>query len=329
MTLAVVGGTGFIGSSIVAHCRSAGVPVACVAAPRIAAGPGPVGDLAASWRRSNRRAFERLCQALAPFDVVVNAAGMAAPGVAEHPSMFGANAVLPAVVAHAAAAAGVGRLVHVSSAAVQGRLDPLDETSRCFPLSPYAASKAAGERALVEGAVGSRALEVVVYRPTSVQANGRTMMRRLARTAPSLPLVPVVGGDRPLPVALVENVAAGLAFTASMSAPPLLVLQPSEGMTIRRLLELFGAPRILPLPSRPVGAFVHLAARSAAKSTKLTAHVRRVELVLMGQGVRAEALLAAGFRPPVGGEGWEKLVRAEQARVAGEEPSAAEAGPAA
>jgi nucleoside-diphosphate-sugar epimerase len=321
VTLAVVGGTGFIGSSIVAHCRSAGVPVACITAPRIAAGPGPVGDLAASWRRLHGEAFDRLCRALEPFEVVVNAAGVAAPDAADHPSLYGANAVLPAVVAEAAAAAGVGRLVHVSTAAVQGRLDPLDETTRCFALTPYAVSKAAGERALLEGAASS-ALEVVVYRPTSVQASGRTVTRRIARVAPSLPVVPVAGGDRPLPVALAENVAAGLLCAASMPEPPRLVLQPSEGITIRRLLELFGAPRVLPLPSRPVGAFVHVAARAAARSAKLTAHVRRIELVLMGQGVQAEALLAAGFRPPVGSEGWEELARAERARVADEAPSA-------
>jgi nucleoside-diphosphate-sugar epimerase len=136
VTLAVVGGTGFIGSSVIAHCRAVGLPVACIAAPRIVAGAGPVGERAASWRRSNAAAFERLCRALEPFDVVVNAAGMAAPGAAEHPSLFGANAVLPLVVAEAAAVVGAGRLVHVSTAAVQGRLDPLDESSRRFPLSP-------------------------------------------------------------------------------------------------------------------------------------------------------------------------------------------------
>ena len=329
MTLAVVGGTGFIGSSIVAHCRSAGVPVACVAAPRIDAGPGRVGDLAASWRRSNAGAFERLCRALEPFDVVVNAAGLAAPGAAEHPSLFGANAVLPWVVAEAVGVVGAARLVHVSTSAVQGRLDPLDESSRRFPVSPYATSKAEGERAVLEGAVRGTS-EVVVYRPTSVHARGRRVTSGLARIASSAPLVPLPRGpDRPVPVALVENVAAGIVFAASMPSPPELVLQPWEGMTTRALLELFGARRTVALPSRPFAAAGRLVARSTARSPKLTARLRRVEVVLLGQGVHAEALAAAGFRPPVGHEGWEDLAHAERAGVADGPPAVPAPGPVA
>lgn len=315
MTIAVLGGSGFVGSSIVAHCRSVGTPVAIVSAPRISAATGSARDAARSWRRSHAQAFDRLCLALEPFDVVVNAAGRATPDAADHPSLFGANAVLPAVVAAAANAAGVRRLVHVSSAAVQGRLDPLDETGRWFPLSPYAASKAEGERALFESR-GDAPPEVVVYRPTSVHAAGRGVTRRLARTASSLPLVPVAGGgDRPVPVALVENVAAGIVFIASTPAPGPVVLQPWEGVTARRLLELFGARRLVALPPRPFAAAVHLAARSAARSPRLTAGLRRVELLLVGQGVHAEVLAAAGFQPPVAQEGWEALARAERDAV--------------
>jgi hypothetical protein len=266
---------------------------------------------------------------LAPFDIVVNAAGLVTPDAADHPSLFGANAVLPAVVAEAADVTGARRLVHVSTAAVQGRLDPLDETERCFPLSPYAAAKAEGERALLEGAVDGTC-EVVVYRPTSVQASGRPVTRRLARIATSLPLVPVGdGGDRPVPVALVENVAAGIVFAASMPSPPPLVLQPWEGLTTRTLLGLFGARRTVSLPSGPFRAAIDLAACSATRSPKLTARLRRVEVLLLGQGVRAEALAAAGFRPPVGREGWEELAHAERAGVVAGTPAVAPAGPAA
>lgn len=328
MTVAVLGGTGFIGSSIVARCRSIGVPFACLSTPRISVTRGAVSDAAASWRRQNGDAFDGLCRALAPFDVVINAAGLATPGAAANATLFGANAVLPSVVAQAARCAGVRRLVHVSSAAVQGRLDPLDETSRVFPLSPYAAAKAEGERAVLEGAVDGPA-EVVVYRPTSVHGAGRTVTRHLARIVPSLPLVPVAGDDRPSPVALVDNVAAGIVFAASIPIPRPIVLQPWEGITTRRLLELFGARKVVGLPPAAVGAVVALAARSVAGSPGLTGRVRRVELVVRGQGVQAEALAAAGFHPPAGWNRWEELARIERAAARGRSSNLAASGPTA
>ena len=321
MTLAVIGASGFLGGSIVAHGRATGVPVACIRAPRITAASEPARASARSWRRSHGDAFDALCRALQPFEVVVNAAGLARPGAAERAPLFAANAVLPAVVAQAARVAGVRRLVHVSSAAVQGRLDPLDESSRRVPISPYAVSKAEGERALLDEMSERLPLdgppEVVVYRPTSVHGTGRAVTRDLARMVRSLPVLAVAGrGDRPVPVALIENVAAGVVFAAAMPRPPRIVLQPWEGVTTRRLLELFGARRVLSLPEGAVGVALAATARMAARSPALTARVRRVELVVGGQGVRAEALGAAGFRPPFGHDRWEQLAREQLSRVA-------------
>ncbi|HEX2272384.1 MAG TPA: NAD-dependent epimerase/dehydratase family protein, partial [Acidimicrobiales bacterium] len=222
------------------------------------------------------------------------------------------------VVARAAEEAGVRRLVHISTAAVQGRLDPLDETPSVFPLSPYARSKAEGERAVLGGwngqpsgrQVGGAPAEVVVYRPTSVHARGRAVTRSLARLAGALPGVPVTGrGNRPAPVALVENVAAGVVFAATMRDPAPVVLQPWEGLTTRRLLELFGARRIVPVPERLADAGLDLLARSTARSARLTGHLRRAEVVVRGQGVQASALANAGFRPPCGLQHWEELAR--------------------
>ncbi len=313
MTLGVLGGSGFIGSRVVSHCRSTGIPVACIRAPRIVAAGRSVPQSLEAWCRSDPDAFDRLCRALEPFDVIVNAAGLATPAAPGSASLFGANAVLPLVVARAARIAAVRRLVHVSTAAVQGRRDPLDESPRLSPLSPYAASKAEGERALVEEA-GDGPPDVVIYRPTSVHAPGRALTRQLARTVRSLPLVPVAGsGDRPAPVALVENVAAGIVFAASMPDARPIVLHPWEGLTTRRLLELFGARRIVPLPLNLLGCALAAVARSTAWSARLTAHLRRVEVVLKGQSVRAEVLLPSGFSLPYGQDRWEALAGGEAA----------------
>ncbi|HEX2273333.1 MAG TPA: NAD(P)-dependent oxidoreductase, partial [Acidimicrobiales bacterium] len=319
LTIVVLGGSGFIGSSVVAHGRSLGMHVASLRAPRVTAPHGPPEASAEWWRGHHAGAFEGLVAALEPFDVVVNAAGQAAPTSGDERGLLAANAVLPVVVARAAHEAGVRRVVHVSTAAVQGRLDPLDETPDVFPLSPYARSKAQGEQALLGGRerqstghqLGGAPAEVVVYRPTSVHGGGRAVTRSLARLAAALPGVPVAGrGDRPAPVALVENVAAGVVFAATMPDPAPVVLQPWEGLTTRRLLELFGARRIVAVPERLADAGLDLLARSTARSARLTGHLRRAEVVVRGQGVRASALADAGFRPPFALQQWEELARA-------------------
>jgi nucleoside-diphosphate-sugar epimerase len=334
VNLVVIGASGFIGRNVVAHGRSVGIDIQGLRAPRI----GPVSDessdgreTARRWRRANTEAFRAFCRSLEPFDVVVNAAGLAAPAANDWSVLRAANVTLPAVVAEAARAAGVRRLVHVSSAAVQGRLDPLDESPRCFPLSPYARSKTEGEQVLLSevGAPPSRPPEVLVYRPTSVFGRGRPVARQLAAAARSLPVVPVAGrGGQPVPVALVENVAAGIVFAATMPACPPVVVQPSEAMTARRLWEIFGARRVVSVPERPARASLRTAARLAGSQPRLTARLRWIELALAGQSVRAEALPSAGFQPPFGAEGWEALAAEERSAAvgAGVEPSSTRAG---
>jgi nucleoside-diphosphate-sugar epimerase len=213
--------------------------------------------------------------------------------------------------------AGVRRFVHISSASVQGRLDPLDETSRHLPLSPYGRSKAAGEQALFDAAAATGAApgEVVVYRPTSVHAPGRPATRALARLAVSLPAFPLGGaGDQAVPVALIGNVASGILHAANMTDPPVVVLQPWEGVTSRELLELFGGRRFVRLPERAVRAGVLLARRT--QSPSWVSRLRWLELTLAGQGIRAEALAATGFVPPLGRGAWFDMV--EQHRILGD-----------
>ena len=302
-------------------------------APRVEGTQGGAREAAAQWRRAHPAAFEALCAALEPFDVAVNAAGAATPGVPASRGLFEANAVLPAVVAQAAAGAGVRRLVHLSTASVQGRLDPLDETLLTCPLSPYAVSKTQGEAVLARtDARRERPAEVVIYRPTAIQGADRATTRSLGRMAASLPVVPLAGrGDRPAPVSLLENVAAGVLFAATMPEPPPVVLQPWEGLTTRRLLEIFGARRIVPLPERMVDLVLRAAGRATARSAAATAALRRVELVVAGQAVNADALARAGFVAPCGVERWEALARelrgGEVAPAAG--PSLPAADPAA
>lgn len=326
--VAVLGASGFIGSHVTAYARGVGADVAPVDMPRVASirDPEAVAEAADLWRRTHHGLFDDLCTALAPCDVVINAAGDPRSGSRDRAQLRAANALLPAVVAQASHRAGVRRLVHISSAAVQGRRDPLDESPALDPLSPYASSKAEGEQYLLAARPERSEVppELVVYRPASVHAIGHPATHAFARVVSLLPVVPVEAttdgtkGPRPVPVALLDNVAAGIWFAATLVQPTVIqrtiVLQPDEGMTARRLLELFGARRIVSLPPRATDAILAQLGRLTRPSPYLTSRLRWLELLLRGQEVNATTLTNAGFTGPVGGEGWDALAAAEGCR---------------
>jgi nucleoside-diphosphate-sugar epimerase len=306
MRLAVIGGSGFVGSHVVSEALSNGLDAVQITAPRLEIDQGEVsiGGVQA-WPHRLRPQLQYLSDALAGSDVVVNAAGLARPGSLGGSALYAANAVLPGFVATACRAAGVRRMVHVSTAAVQGRLDPLDESVRHFPFSPYSRSKADGEQWLLTSE--DRPDEVVIYRPTSVHGRQRNTTRGLAKYASS-PLVPIAGaGDQPLPVALIENVAAGLVFAATCPSFTRVMLQPPEGLTTRRLLEIFGSRRFVSLPTGLTHNGLRLVRRLSDAVPVLSTPVRSFELLYRGQGVVARSLPAAGFVPPAGESGWVAL----------------------
>jgi nucleoside-diphosphate-sugar epimerase len=256
------------------------------------------------WLRAHADERANVAEQLRGADVVINAAGRAQPASGDLGDLFDANAVLPGVLATITADAGVRRLVHVSTAAVQGRRDPLDETAAVAPFSPYSRSKVAGEDILAR--LTRRPPEVTLYRPTSVQGMGRPMTRRVLEVVRRGRFVVPGNGDVPIPLCLIENVAAGILHAAAMKDSFAVVLQPWEGVTPRLLLESIGLhPRFVPVPKKAVNAAVGAALRSNAP--RLMAPARRAEMLLLGQRQVTSALEAAGFQPPVGLEGYRRL----------------------
>lgn len=301
----IFGAGGFVGTAVRTAVTADGHSLDLVPAPRL------------TWDRPPRLDTPRvLAEAPVPAplvdrlwgrDVVVNAAGLATPGAAATPALYGANSLWPLVLAKACEQAGVPRLIHVSSAAVQGRAAILDERPWYGPVSPYAASKALGERLLLAHA-RSGGHRPTLYRPTSVHGPDRALTRSFARFARRWPLVVAGEGDQPVPVCLVGNVGAGIAAVVRAPEPPGIALQPYEELTVRSLYHVFAAGRrIRRLPAGAVRRVLGPAARMSGRVGAVAGPVRRLELLLLGQATARTWLDGHGFHPPLGAEAWAQL----------------------
>jgi nucleoside-diphosphate-sugar epimerase len=298
---AAVFGSGFVGRACAARLRER-FDVRVLSAPRLTSPARTAAD-AARWLDDHPAAVTATADALGGCALVVNAAGIADARSPATDALFGANGVLPGLIARAAVAAGARRFVHISSAAVQGYGD-LDETERYADFSPYSASKALGEQ-LALGPAGP--LQVTVLRPTSVHGADRPVTRSLAAFAASR-LASVAGaGTAPTPQVLVGNVAAAVEFVAVATSAPRIVLTPSEGLTTRTVLELLGGHEPRSVPVAVARAVVSAARAGGRVVPQLAGIARRIDLLWFGQRQANGWLADEGFRPPLGLDAWAAL----------------------
>ena len=292
----VVGGSGFVGTGIVHALQE--IPtsqVHTIAAPRLTTPPTEdVASLCDDFRTDAvvRKAVADLVKFFRGLDVVVNAAGLAAPDSLATKELFGANALLPTVIAEAAKQANVKSFLHISSAAVQGPKSILDETGYVQPFSPYSQSKAAGEQALVlwrklQGEDGplQNTPTVTVIRATSVQGLGRGTSQALHRIASSRLASVAAPGTQPTVVSSREELSR---FIVKMgcydgSLPPVL-LQPWEGASVKQVLELAGNGRSpVVLPRLLARSGVVLLQTLGKLHPRLKGLSRRLEVMWFGQ----------------------------------------------
>lgn len=303
-TVAVIGASGFIGSAVHSALVNRGAHVVSVKAPRLnLAGRDLGASRAAMAAPQTMDAVEQLRSLLAQCDVVVNAAGVAhATGSGD--AMYGANALLAGVVA--AATPPEARLIHVSSAGVQGRRRVLDETRAVRPFSSYTTSKALGESLVL--ALRS---DAVVYRPTSVHGLTRNVTASLVRVLRSR-AASVASGRRPTPQVLLQNVGDATAFLALVDEdPPSVVLHPWEGMTTQDLFRVLDGRRPLVIPASLARGLLTIGYAVGQLSSAASGIVRRVEILWLGQE-QTSSWLEGRWTAPVGEEGWRQIANANR-----------------
>lgn len=300
--IGVVGASGFVGSAVVAKLqRQHSCTVVKIAAPRVEwRNEGPEHLLV-----TERLSISDLASEFAELDAVVNCAGFAIASSRNASELWNANCATAAVFAAAARTAGIPRVVHISSAAVQGRSDVLDSSSLVKPENSYGDSKACGEemvRALCPGAV--------VYRPPGVHGSDRDVTRRLVRLAGSRLSSVAAPGDGNAPQALIENVASAIAFLLMVSAePPSVVSHPSEGLSTAELLELIGGRVPREVPRGMARMLLSLGFGLPFKSDWMYAQLRRLEVLWFGQVQASSWLTEAGWQPDIDKAGWSNFQR--------------------
>lgn len=289
---AVLGASGFVGSAVADKLVAEGIPVLRLASPRVTLSPDIDSPQTIAALAHDDVAVGALAQQLEGVDVVINAAGLASPDAIADDALYGANALLPALVRSAASRAGVQRVVHISSAAVQGRRPTLDETAEVAPFSPYSRSKALGERAFLASVDD---VQAIVVRATSVQGPSRGTTRSLRRIAASA-LASVAGdGSQPTVVSSIDGLTGYISHvgSAAVDVRPIM-LQPWEGCSAEEVLRAAGGKAPRRLPRWVCGAVLTLARAGGRVVPEIAGAGRRLELMWLGQ---SQIDSPDGYRP--------------------------------
>lgn len=238
MTAFVTGGSGFVGGAVIRALVATGRPVRALARSEAAAetvtglGAEPVaGDL------SDRLA---LAAAMSGSDVVFHVAGVNQMCPRDPADLYATNVDGAATAVHAAADAGVGRVVLTSSSASigesSGTVGREDTPHRGSFLSHYERSKFLGERA-ARAAGEERGIDVVTVNPSSVQGPGRTTgSARILLSAARARTIALL--DTSFSIVDVDDCAAGHLLAARSGVGGERYLLSGAALTMRAAIDL-------------------------------------------------------------------------------------------
>jgi dihydroflavonol-4-reductase len=304
--VALTGATGFVGGHLVDALRARGDEiVALVRSPERAAGLAQSGVRLVTGTLDDEAALRTLAEGASVFYHVAGAVTSAGQnGKLERVNGQGTEAV-----ARAARAAGVPRLLYVSSLAASGPTlvgAPLPDATQCRPVTDYGRSKLQGEEAVRAGGV-----PYTIVRPPAVYGPGDRQFLpafKMARWGFS----PVLGGGgQELSLIHARDLAQAL-IAAATSAPaegrtyhaahPEVVTQRDLVRGIGRAMGR-GRTAIVPIPGPVVVAILHVvgAAASLVGARTVLRPGKAPELLAPAWTCASDALTAdAGWSARVG-----------------------------
>ena len=203
-TIAVIGGTGFVGRAVVEKLAATGARILILARNTERAKQlkvfGAVGQISAV--AGNALRDEDLAAVLGPADMVVNLIGILAPSGSQ--KFESLQAELPGRIGKMAAQHGIEAIVHLSAIGASLKSPSL-----------YARTKAEGERSLLR-----QFPEAVILQPSVIFGPGDGLFARFGQMAMLAPALPLIGGGRNLmqPVYVGDVADAVVASLADVSA---------------------------------------------------------------------------------------------------------------
>ena len=238
-TIAIVGGTGFVGRALGEHLTERGKALR-VLTRRLTNASSLLIYPEVDVRVGNSHDVEFLSRAFDGADAVVNLAGILHERGAQ--TFESVHVDLPRRVANACRAAGVRRLVHMSALGAAENAP-----------SAYLRSKALGEKAMVQGA--GDAIGVTILRPSVIFGRHDTFVNRFVAMAKVFPAIPLpAAGARFQPI-WVEDVARVIAHALDDSGTvgKSFNLCGPKAYALREIVELAarlsGHPRlVVPVP---------------------------------------------------------------------------------
>jgi len=216
----VTGGSGFVGGRLIERLVAGGWAVAALARSGRAA--DAVRRRGAEPVRGDLSDLPALVTGLQGADVCFHAAAKV-EDFGPWPAFVEANVEGTRNVLRACRAAGVGRVVHVSTEAVLMHGQPLVHADETYPLAlrspaPYSRSKAMAEQVVLEE--GGGALEAMIVRPRFVWGRGdTTLLPLLVEGTRSGAFRWVGGGRHRTSTTHVDNTVEGLLAAAEHGRP--------------------------------------------------------------------------------------------------------------
>ena len=216
MTIAVIGGSGFVGRRLCARLVADSPDSRlCVVARHES--PAPAG---ATFAHADVRNIDALAAAIPVGASIVNLAAAHGDDVRPASRYEEVNVHGATNVCDAARRCGARKIVFVSSVAVYGLAPPgADETRPCAPVGPYGASKLSAEgvyRAWQAEHPTERTLVIVRAAPVFGEGGGGNLATLLRRIVSSR-FLPIGDGRSVKSLAYVENLAAFLAFSLAFA----------------------------------------------------------------------------------------------------------------